>query len=66
MPAAATLIGDFAGHVWSTRPTLRKQIVNMSAGSVSDAAATAKHTDQTVARILFAPIVEEVDSASKP
>ena len=66
MPAVATLIGDFAGHVWSTRPTLRRRIVNMSAGSVSDAAATARHTDRIAVKILFAPIVEEADNAGKP
>ena len=66
MPAAATLIGDFAGHVWSTRPTLRRQIVNMSAESVTDAAAMARHTVLTVAKILFALIVGEADNASKP
>lgn len=66
MPAVVILIGGFAGHVCSIRPILRRQIVNMSAESATDAAAMARHTDLTVAKILFAPIVEEVDSASKP
>ena len=65
MPAVAILIGAFAGHVWSIRPILRRQIVNMSAESVSDAAATARHTDRIAVKILFAPIVEETDNASK-
>ena len=65
MPSVAILIGAFAGRVWSIRPILRRQIVNMSAESVGDAAVTAKHTDQTVAKILFALTVEETDNASK-
>ena len=65
MPAVAILIGAFAGRVWSIRPILRRQIVNMSAESVSDAAATARHTDRIAVKILFAPIVEETDNASK-
>jgi hypothetical protein len=66
MPAGAILIGDFAGHVCSIRPILRRQIVNMSAESVADAAAMARHTGLTVANILFALIVEETDNAGKP
>ena len=66
MPAVAILIGAFAGRVWSIRPILRRQIVNMSAESVGDAAVTAKHTDRIAVKILFAPIVEEADNASKP
>ena len=65
MPAVAILIGAFAGRVWSIRPILRRQIVNMSAESVGDAAATARHTDRIAVKILFAPIVEETDNASK-
>ena len=65
MPAVAILIGGFAGHVCSIRPILHRQIVNMSTESVADAAAMARHTGLTVAKILFAPIVEETDNASK-
>ena len=65
MPAVAIPIGGFAGHVCSIRPISRRQIVNMSAESVADAAAMARHTDLTVAKILFALIVEEADNASK-
>jgi hypothetical protein len=38
----------------------------MSAESVADAAAMARHTGLTVANILFALIVEETDNAGKP